>query len=157
MEERIKFRVGLDIHKDNISVAAAERGRAPGRLIAKVTHDVVKLLRVLVRIGTPEQLHIVYEAGPTGFGPQRALNAKSYLCEIIAHRALADPATSGRPSQDGRAGLRETGRVLACRPVERRMDSRPGGRGLARAVDDPRLSDALREAALNHLIPVLND
>jgi len=24
---------------------------------------------------------------------------------------------------------------------------------LARAVDDPKLSDALREAALNHLIP----
>jgi hypothetical protein len=27
MEERIKFHVGLDVHKDSISVAAAEPGR----------------------------------------------------------------------------------------------------------------------------------
>ncbi|NDZ17757.1 TetR family transcriptional regulator [Variovorax sp. WS11] len=32
-----------------------------------------------------------------------------------------------------------------------------GALSLARAVDDPRLSDALREAALSHLISVLND
>jgi transposase len=84
MEERIKFHVGLDVHKDSISVASAEPGRAPGRLIGKVPHDVHKLLKVLAKAGTVEQLHIVYEAGPTGFGLQRALKAKSYLCEIIA-------------------------------------------------------------------------
>ncbi len=68
MEERSKFHVGLDVHKDSISVAVAEPGRAPGRLIGKVTHDVPKLLKALAKIGTAEQLHLVYEAGPTGFG-----------------------------------------------------------------------------------------
>lgn len=29
MEERIKIHVGLDVHKDRISVAATEPGRAP--------------------------------------------------------------------------------------------------------------------------------
>ena len=29
MEERIKFHVGLDVHKDSMSVAAAELGRSP--------------------------------------------------------------------------------------------------------------------------------
>ncbi|MGJ7505276.1 hypothetical protein ACSFBF_33295 [Variovorax sp. ZT5P49] len=38
MEERIKLHVDLDVHKDGISVAVAEPGRAPGRLIGKVTH-----------------------------------------------------------------------------------------------------------------------
>ena len=38
MQERSKIHVGLDVHKDSISVAAAEPGRAPGRLIGKVTH-----------------------------------------------------------------------------------------------------------------------
>ena len=47
MEELSKIHVGLDVHKDSISVAAAEPGRAPGRLIGKVTHDVNKLLKVL--------------------------------------------------------------------------------------------------------------
>src|SRR5205814_10331678 len=49
-----------------------------------VTHDVPKLLKVLTKVGTAEQLHVVYEAGPTGFGLQRALKAKGYVCEIIA-------------------------------------------------------------------------
>ena len=84
MQERSKIHVGLDVHKDSISVAAAEPGRAPGRLIGKVPHDVPKLLKVLAKVGAAEQLHIVYEAGPTGFGLQRALQAKGYSCEIIA-------------------------------------------------------------------------
>lgn len=29
MKERTKFHVGLDVHKDSISVGAAELGRAP--------------------------------------------------------------------------------------------------------------------------------
>lgn len=33
MKERAKFRVGLDFHKDNISVGAAELGRALAPLI----------------------------------------------------------------------------------------------------------------------------
>jgi transposase len=101
MEERTKFHVGLDVHKDSISVAATEPGRAPGRLIGKVTHDLAKLLKVLAKIGTPEQLNIVYEAGPTGFGLQRALVAKGYLCEIIAPSQI--PRRPGdRVKTDGR-------------------------------------------------------
>ena len=53
MEEGTKFHVGLDVHKDSISVAAAELGRAPARLVGKVTHDLNKLLKVLTKIGTP--------------------------------------------------------------------------------------------------------
>ena len=101
MEERIKIHVGLDVHKDSISVAAAEPGRAPGRLIGKVVHDVAKLLKVLAKIGTAEELHIVYEAGPTGFGLQRALKAKGYVCEIIAPSQI--PRRPGdRVKTDGR-------------------------------------------------------
>ena len=101
MEERIKFHVGLDVHKDSISVAVAEPGRAPGRLVGKVTHDVSKLLKMLAKIGTAEQLHIVYEAGPTGFGLQRALAAKGYFCEIIAPSQI--PRRPGdRVKTDGR-------------------------------------------------------
>lgn len=51
----------LDVHQDSISVSA-EPGRTPGRLIGKVTRDVAKLLKILAKIGTPEQLHIAYEA-----------------------------------------------------------------------------------------------
>jgi transposase len=84
MEERTKIHVGLDVHKDSISVAAAEPGRSPARLVGKVAHDVNRLLKVLAKIGGAEQLHVVYEAGPTGFGLQRALKNRGIACEIIA-------------------------------------------------------------------------
>jgi len=42
MGERSKIQVGFDDHKDSISVATAEPGQSPGRLIGKVTHDVNK-------------------------------------------------------------------------------------------------------------------
>jgi len=101
MEERSKFHVGLDVHKNSISVAVAEPGRGPARLIGKVMHDVNKLLKVLVKIGGAEQLHVVYEAGPTGFGLQRALNDRGYLCEIIAPSQI--PMRPGnRVKTDGR-------------------------------------------------------
>ena len=70
-------------------------------LIGKVTHDVNKLLKVLAKIGTAEQLHIVYEAGPTGFGLQRALKERGYVCEIIAPSQI--PRRPGdRVKTDGR-------------------------------------------------------
>ena len=101
MQENSKIHVGLDVHKDSISIAAAEPGRMPGRLIGKVTHDVNKLLKVLAKVGNADQLHIVYEAGPTGFGLQRALHSRGYLCEIIAPSQI--PRRPGdRVKTDGR-------------------------------------------------------
>ena len=84
MEERTKVHVGLDVHKDSITVATAEPGREKARLIGKVVHDVPKLLKLLAKLGAVQELHIVYEAGPTGYGLQRALTARGYVCEVIA-------------------------------------------------------------------------
>lgn len=84
MEERSKVHVGLDVHKDSISIARADSDRSPARVVGKVPHDVGKLLKVLGKIGAAEHLHVVYEAGPTGFGLQRALAARGYSCEVIA-------------------------------------------------------------------------
>lgn len=84
MEEISKVHVGLDVHKDSISIGVAQPGREPGRLLSKVGHHLPKLLKQLDKLGTPAQLHVVYEAGPTGFGLARTLLAKGYRCEVIA-------------------------------------------------------------------------
>ncbi|MBE0702771.1 MAG: IS110 family transposase [Afipia sp.] len=84
MDEGIKVFVGLDVHKDTIAMAVAETGRVAGRLIGQMPHDVAKLLKALARLGEPSALHVVYEAGPTGYGLQRALAARGYRCEVIA-------------------------------------------------------------------------
>lgn len=84
MDEIIKIHVGLDVHKDSISIGVAQPGRGPGMLVTKIAHHLPKLLKQLDKLGTPSQLHLVYEAGPTGFGLARSLLAKGYACEVIA-------------------------------------------------------------------------
>ena len=72
-------------------------------------HDVNKLLKVLAKVGTAEQLHIVYEAGPTGFGLQRALKAKGYSCEIIAPSQIPR-----RPGDRVKTDTRDSVQLAEC-------------------------------------------
>ncbi|WP_018990599.1 IS110 family RNA-guided transposase [Aromatoleum toluclasticum] len=84
MDERIKIYVGLDVHKESIAMAVADTGRQPARMVGTLPHDLNKLLKKLQALGEPSSVHVVYEAGPTGYGLQRALAVRGYLCEIIA-------------------------------------------------------------------------
>jgi transposase len=137
MEERSKVHVGLDVHKDSITVGAAEAGREPGRVIGKTVHDVNKLLKVLGKLGRPEQLHVVYEAGPTGYGLQRALQARGYVCEVIAPSQM--PRRPGdRVKTDGRdcVQLAECSRAGQLRAVWVPDPADEAIRDLARARED---------------------
>lgn len=109
MEERTKIYVGLDVHKDSIIVAVAEPGRAPARLIVKLEHDVNRLVKVLAKIGKPAQLHVVYEAGPSGFRLQRALTEHRYICEIIAPSQVPR-----RPGDRVKTGGRDCLQLAEC-------------------------------------------
>jgi transposase len=101
MDELSKIHVGLDVHKDSISVGVAQPGRAAARVLGKIAHDVGKLTKLLSRVGAPEQLHLVYEAGPTGYGLQRSLATRGYSCEVIAPAQM--PRRPGdRVKTDGR-------------------------------------------------------
>ena len=51
MDERIKFFVGLDAHKDSTSIAACEAGRDPSRFVGTIGPDVHALLKVWPRPG----------------------------------------------------------------------------------------------------------
>lgn len=105
MDEVIKVFVGLDVHKDSIAIAVAEAGRSPGRLIGQIAHDVPKLIKALARLGEPSEMHVVYEAGATGYGLQRALSAKGYRCEVIAP-SLIPKRPGDRIKTDRRDSLR---------------------------------------------------
>ncbi|HAY08761.1 MAG TPA: IS110 family transposase [Thauera sp.] len=105
MEQITKIHVGLDVHKDSITVAVAEPGRSAARVVAKMAHDVVKLLKVLAKLGPSQMLHVVYEAGPTGFGLLRTLAAKGYACEVIAPSQMPRRAAGARIKTDGRDSI----------------------------------------------------
>jgi transposase len=137
MEERSKVHVGLDVHKDSITVGAADAGRVPGRVVGKTAHDVNKLLKMMSKLGQPEQLHVVYEAGPTGYGLQRALQVRGYVCEVIAPSQM--PRRPGdRVKTDGRdcVQLAECSRAGQLRAVWVPDPADEAIRDLARARED---------------------
>lgn len=77
--------VGLDVHKDTISVAVASGG--PGlevRDLGTIAHDVPRLMKRLLRLGAADRIHVAYEAGPTGYGLQRKLSETGMHCMVVA-------------------------------------------------------------------------
>ena len=80
MDERIKCFVGLDVHKDSITIAVAEAGRAPARLIGGIARDIGKL-----RAGLPVDLHRLPAARRIGApDPLRIGHARNASC-LAAH------------------------------------------------------------------------
>ncbi|MCZ7566521.1 MAG: IS110 family transposase [Burkholderiales bacterium] len=137
MEQGIKVFVGLDVHKDSIAVAVAEVGRAPARLVGTIAHDVGKLRKLFARFGDAAQVHVVYEAGPTGYGLQRELARRGYRCEVIAPSLI--PRRPGeRVKTDRRDGIRlaELSRAGELRAVWIPDPADEAIRDLARARED---------------------
>lgn len=137
MEQGIKVYVGLDVHKDRIVVAAAEAVGGAGRAIATLGHDVTKLRKVLSKLGPVARIAVVYEAGPTGYGLQRALCEAGYACSVIAPsliprrpgvRVKTDRRDSVRLAELARAG--ELTAVWVPSPTDEAL------RNLSRARED---------------------
>jgi transposase len=83
MKKNLRF-VGLDVHKDSITVAVAEADGGPGQVVGQVPNEWAALQKVLKRLGTAKQLRVCYEAGPTGFGLARRLLAEGIDCLVVA-------------------------------------------------------------------------
>jgi transposase len=108
MDKGIKVFVGLDVHKDSISVGVAEATGGEARFVCTLAHDVVKLIKLLGRYGEPAQVQVVYEAGPTGYGLYRELCKRGYACQVIAPSLI--PKRAGvRIKTDRRDGVKLAG------------------------------------------------
>ena len=85
MKQLITY-IGLDVHKETISVALAEAGkRNEGREYGKIANTpaaVQTLVAKLARNG--HELRFCYEAGPCGYGIQRQLTVLEHDCIVVA-------------------------------------------------------------------------
>jgi len=109
-----KLHLGLDVHKDSITIALAPAGRQNEvRLFGTITHDLHAVEKALSRIrkahpGAP--LEVAYEAGPCGFGLARRLQQLKVPCLVAAPSLI--PKQPGAPFKTDSRDARTLARLL---------------------------------------------
>ena len=107
--------VGLDVHKDTISVAVAWHVAVTGELrvedvgvVSNRANQISRCARGLSR-HYGESLHFVYEAGPCGFALHRQLSDMGLTCEVAAPTLI--PRRRGDRVKTDRRDARELARL----------------------------------------------
>ena len=83
--EHTRF-VGLDIHKERISISVAESGRSCAvEYLGEISNDPVAIGRLCDRLERPgKTLAFCYEAGSRGYGVHRQLISLGHRCDVVA-------------------------------------------------------------------------
>src|SRR5215213_10915432 len=111
--------LGLDVHRDTISVAVLGPGREEVPTVDRIANDEPSIRRLVGRFGDPRRLRACYEAGPTGYELARLLHRMGIGCEVIAP-SLIPTAPGDRIKTDTRdcrrlARLHRAGELVAIR------------------------------------------
>src|SRR5215212_11545143 len=111
--------LGLDVHRDTISVAVLGPGREEAPTVDRIANDEPSVRRLVGRFGDPRRLRACYEAGPTGYELARLLHRLEVRCQVIAP-ALIPKAPGDKIKTDSRdcrrlARLHRAGELVAIR------------------------------------------
>ena len=82
--------VGLDVHKETISIATAVDGRdGEVRSCGTIESTTVHVSRMIKRLAEANKtLHFCYEAGPCGYGLYRQIVEAGHTCSVVAPSAI---------------------------------------------------------------------
>jgi hypothetical protein len=89
--------LGLDVHKDTITVAVLPIGAAASTHVDRLSSDLAKLRRYCERLATHGEIRACYEASGAGYVVQRAMTSWGFACEVIAPSLIPpNPACSAK-------------------------------------------------------------
>ena len=110
MKKSIMF-IGMDVHKNSISIAIAQEGRdGEVRHYGEIGGTLQALDKVVRKLlSKAADLHFVYEAGPCGYEIYRHLTAKGIDCTVVAPSRV--PKQSGDRIKTDRRDARMLARL----------------------------------------------
>ena len=76
--------VGMDVHKESITLAVLPTEAAAPTRVDRLPNDVAKLKRFFDRLAERGELRACYEASGAGYVLHRALRDWGYACDVIA-------------------------------------------------------------------------
>lgn len=105
MKGKIRF-IGLDVHKDFITVAIADEGRSEAVSFGEIANTSAAISKLAKGLGGEgHDLYFVYEAGSFGFGLYRQLTALGHSC-VVAAPSLIPRKPGDRVKTDRRDALK---------------------------------------------------
>ena len=126
--------LGMDVHKDSITIAVLPQSPKTPTRLEKLANDLPKLKKWIERIARDGEIHACYEASGAGYVLHRALAEWGYACDVIAPSLI--PKRSGvHRKHDKRVGGR-IGAALSGRRADAR--SPPSTRGPSSRRELPR-------------------
>lgn len=119
--QTITLYLGLDVHKDSITIGIAEPGsKGEVRVFGTITNDVERLEKALARIRKAHPgaiLEIAYEAGPCGFVIARRLKQLKVPCLVAAPSLI--PKKPGSPFKTDKRDACSIARLLRAGDLTR--------------------------------------
>lgn len=109
MKRRPKVYVGMDVHKDTVTIAVLPEAAREPTLVMRMSHDPRGLRRMLGRLAREHEVRACYEASGAGYVLERKIRAWGHECEIVAPSLI--PRRPGERRKHDRKDAEELARL----------------------------------------------
>ncbi len=152
MTTKLRY-IGLDVHKETIVIAVADAGRGPAKAWKTIPYDLSRLVKAIGLLAKKSGVVICYEAGPTGFGVQRALKKAGYACQVVAPSLI--PVQSGNRVKTDRRDAAKLAHFLRSGDLTEITvpdEQREALRDLERSRDDAKKAERVSRQQLDKFL-----
>ena len=150
MAEFSKY-VGLDVHKEKINVAVADKGRGQPRYWGEIQNRPEAVNRLLAQLSVGgKRVRVCYEAGPCGYELYRRIVAAGHDCAVVAPALIPrKPGERIKTNRRDSLSLARLDRAGELTPVWVPNAEQEAMRDLSRAREDMKILDKQLRQRLN--------